>query len=106
MPDDDAAKNPPGAGKIGRNFEGRQAFAQPMLTATTLRVLLADMLTGEAGGAWGYWHDLIGEVAVLPIATNPACNWKIEPAGTRGQLAAIGEAVHRVRQELPHALRG
>jgi hypothetical protein len=76
-----------------------------MLTASEIQSLLVEMLSGAAGGEPERWRDLIGDIEVLPIATNPKCNWRVKPMGKNNEVDAIDMAAGIVRQEHPHARR-
>jgi hypothetical protein len=76
-----------------------------MLTATELQNLLVEILAGAAGGDPERWRELVGEIEVLPLATNPKGNWRVKPMGTNGEVDAIDMAAGIVRQEHPHVRR-
>jgi hypothetical protein len=76
-----------------------------MLTATELQNLLIEILAGAAGGKPERWRELIGEVEILPSATNPRCNWRVKPMGKNNEVDAIDMAAGIVRQEHPQARR-
>ena len=52
-----------------------------MLTGTEIQDLLVEMLAGAAGGNPERWRELVGEVELLPLATNPEGNWRVKPMG-------------------------
>ena len=64
--------------------------------------LLAEILTGAAGGTRERWLELIGPVEPLPIWLNVKCNWRISPTATGEELRAILAAVEVVRAEHPY----
>ena len=72
------------------------------LATTEIANLLADLLTGAAGGTRERWLELIGPVKTLPIATNIHCNWSVSPIATGEELVAIGKAVEVVRGVEPY----
>jgi hypothetical protein len=76
-----------------------------MLTATELQNLLIKILAGAAGGAPERWRELMGEIELLPLTTNPKCNWRVKPMGTNAEVDAIDMAAGIVRQEHPHVRR-
>lgn len=72
-------------------------------SAEELRAAIARRLSDTAGGDEGRWADLAGAVEVLPIALNPACNWRVTPDGSWGEVEVIWRAVEHVRVLHPHA---
>jgi hypothetical protein len=76
-----------------------------MLSATQIHSLLVTKLVGAAGGDPFRWGEMIGPVEVLPLATRPNRNWRIEPSAKNAEVDAIDLAVELVRQEHPHAQR-
>ena len=73
-----------------------------MLTVPALRGLLADLLTGAAGGNREVWLEHIGTVEVLSIALSPRSDWRISPRGTAKQIEAIATAAALERGEHPY----
>lgn len=64
--------------------------------------LLAEILSGAAGGTKAYWLELIGPVNILPISTNTHCNWSVSPIATGEEMVAITKAIEIVRAEHPY----
>ena len=61
------------------------------------------MLTGATRGKAIDWTEVVGEVFVVPLATNPRSNWTVLPTGGASAVAAVEKSVEFVRQEYPHA---
>lgn len=76
-----------------------------MLSIPDIRDLLVMMLTGHVAGETQDWHDAIGNVELVPLATSPDCNWKVSPSGTPEQVAAVEHAVAVLRRDHPLAWR-
>jgi hypothetical protein len=73
-----------------------------MHTVNDLQDLLVEMLSGGAGGKRERWRELIGDVELLPPATNSRSNWRVKPMGTNAEVDIIDMAAGIARQEHPH----
>jgi hypothetical protein len=73
-----------------------------MDTVNEIQDLLVKMLSGGAGGKPERWRELIGDVELLPLATNPRSNWRVKPMGTNVEVDIIDMAAGIARQEHPH----
>ena len=76
-----------------------------IMKPSQLRDLLAALLEGAAGKPADHWRKAIGEVEELkPIHSYVQGNWRVQPKGTKKDIAAIERAVDVVRAEHPYVL--
>ena len=74
-------------------------------TPDQLRELLVTLLSGATGKPAAHWRSALGEVEMLPLATNVLSNWRISPKAGKRDLAAIAQAVELVRAQHPYVAR-
>jgi hypothetical protein len=74
----------------------------PSPTAAALSDLFVTVITGVEGGTDEHWRAIIGDVHMLPIATNVRSNWAVAPRGTRREHRVIDKAAEIIRQAHPY----
>lgn len=74
------------------------------MSPAQLHTLLAEILSGAAGGTQAEWHARIAIVRTS-LTHSPHSNWSVEATGTAAQRAAIEQAVGVVRVEHPYITR-
>ena len=64
--------------------------------------LLAEVVSGVAGGSKAAWRKRIGPVERLPTWRHVTPNWRVAPTGSVQQRSMIEHAVEIVRAEHPY----
>ena len=74
------------------------SFPAPAEMAT----LLAEVVSGVAGGTNADWRKRIGVVERLPTWKHVTHNWRVQPSGTAEQKDVIERAMQVVRAAHPY----
>ena len=67
-----------------------------------MAALLAEVVSGVAGGTKAAWLKRIGEVEQVPTWRHVTHNWHVSPTGSADQREVIERAIQVVRAEHPY----